>query len=152
MKTTLLTIYLEKKVFISSKSNYRPIVMSISLLSKIGIFYKAKRAQKNENHLYFSVLWFNSKTYLYINYLSFTCSPFAMITSSSAYPPFSIQLFTFRQHSTFFYNVCQINNILHRRFNRLHNKEFCITTRITNSSCIRTFRCYRLNRPCRIIT
>ena len=56
MKTTLLTIYLEKKVFISSKSNYRPIVMSISLLSKIGIFYKAKREQKNENHLYFSVL------------------------------------------------------------------------------------------------
>ncbi|RGF63037.1 hypothetical protein DWZ43_15180, partial [Ruminococcus sp. AF32-2AC] len=56
MKTTLLTIYLEKKVFISSKSNYRPIVMSISLLSKIGIFYKAKRGQKNENHLYFSVL------------------------------------------------------------------------------------------------
>jgi hypothetical protein len=54
MKTTLLTIYLEKKVFISS--NYRPIVMSISLLSKIGIFYKAKRGQKNENHLYFSVL------------------------------------------------------------------------------------------------
>ena len=32
MKTTLLTICLEKKVFISSKSNHRPIVMSISLL------------------------------------------------------------------------------------------------------------------------
>ena len=32
MKTTLLTICLEKKVFISSKSNHRPIVMSIPLL------------------------------------------------------------------------------------------------------------------------
>ena len=32
MTTTLLTICLEKKVFISSKSNHRPIVMPIPLL------------------------------------------------------------------------------------------------------------------------